>query len=134
MRIAVEAVARHALEMEDLERQNQQVTREWSADKTRLHAVTGRTEAPRTEAEQSRTNLERWFTLAGFETDHALWQAVLALADESERIEMECALQPNLDDATRQFNAGRAACASNFASHLRDQMVVARQRAAQMKS
>jgi hypothetical protein len=114
---------------EDYVNRASEVRRENDILKARLEAVYHRTPAPRTPAAQDAANRERWITLSEFEPSHALWQEVLKLADEAERFELDAALGPNLSDGTRQYNAGRAAAASSFASNLRDQMSLAQMRA-----
>lgn len=70
--------------------------------------------------EQERRNLERLLVLAGLDEKNSLWQVVLSYADEHERTERETALKPDLADAQRQYNSGRAASAYDFAIALRD--------------
>jgi hypothetical protein len=71
------------------------------------------------EAQQRRANLERLLTLSGM-GDNQVWQTVLSYADEHARNEQQIALGPNLSDADRQYNAGRAGGALDFAMALRE--------------
>ena len=73
-----------------------------------------------TEAQQNRANLERLLVLAGMRQDEPLWLVLLSYADEHARNEAQMAFLPNLDDAARHYNAGRAAGAADFASALRE--------------
>jgi hypothetical protein len=74
----------------------------------------------RSEAEQARKNLERLLVLAGLDEKNPLWQVILSYADEHEQTERETALKPDMADTQRQYNAGRAASAYDFALALRD--------------
>lgn len=78
-----------------------------------------------TEAQQKRANLERLMALAGMSDEQPLWKVMLSYADEHAHNELMIALQPGLSDAERQYNAGRAASAEDFALGLRDLRVVA---------
>ena len=78
-----------------------------------------RTPAVVTEAARKRENLERLLVLAGI-GENAIWKVVVSYADEHERNEAESALLPNLTDAQRHYNAGRAAGARDFATALRE--------------
>lgn len=86
------------------------------------HTLTGyqRTPAIVTEAQRKRANIERLLTLAGLSDEHPLWRVVLSYADEHARNELAMALRPGLTDGDRQYNAGRAASAEDFALALRD--------------
>ena len=79
-----------------------------------------RTPAIVTNQQQIRANLERLMTLAGLRPEEPLWKVFLSYADEHTRNEAQTALLPNLGDAERQYNAGRAASAADFAMALRD--------------
>ncbi len=82
--------------------------------------VYARTPAIVTERAQKRADVERLMTLASLAKEDPLWKAVLSYADEHERNEAQVALMPDLSDGARQYNAGRAASARDFASALRD--------------
>lgn len=71
------------------------------------------------ETARRRENLKRLMLLAGM-GDNPLWEAVLSYADEHARNEEQTALGPNLSDADRHYNAGRAASALDFSIALRD--------------
>lgn len=73
-----------------------------------------------TEAEQSRQNLERLLALAGIGDSNPVWKTLTSYADEHARNEQEAALAANLSNEVRQYNAGRAASALDFALALRD--------------
>ena len=73
-----------------------------------------------TEAEQNRANLERLLALAGVSDSHPVWKTLLSYADEHAANEQEAALAPNLANDVRQYNAGRAASALDFATALRE--------------
>ena len=73
-----------------------------------------------TAAEQDRQNLERLLTLADVGDATPLWKTVLSYADEHAANEQEAALAANLINEVRQYNAGRAASALDFALALRD--------------
>ena len=72
------------------------------------------------EAEQNRADLERLLALAGIGNENPVWKTLLSYADEHARNEQEAALRPDLPDSVRQYNAGRAASALDFAMALRD--------------
>lgn len=93
-----------------------------------------RTPAIVTEAEKRRADLQRLMVLAGLSKDNPLWQAILSYADEHERTEREVALRPDLNNEQRQYNAGRAASAYDFATALRDLWVKAQLEARKLKS
>jgi hypothetical protein len=80
-----------------------------------------RTPAASTADEKNHANLRRWVTLKGTAADDPLWRAVLELADEHERNARDAALRPGLSDGERQYGAGYAAAADDFATNLRDQ-------------
>lgn len=82
--------------------------------------VYARTPAIVSEVGQKRVNVERLLVLAGLAEDDPLWMTVLGYADEHARNELQMALRPGLSDGDRQFNAGRASGAEDFASALRD--------------
>ena len=84
--------------------------------------------------EKERKDLERLMVLAGLDEKNPLWQVVLSYADEHELNEREVALRPDLTDGQRQYNAGRAASAYDFAQGLRDLFVKAQQQAQKLKS
>lgn len=84
-----------------------------------------RTPAIVTEAQQKRANTQRLLALAGLSDEHPLWRTVLSYADEHARNELAMALAPNLSDSARQYNAGRAASAEDFAVALRDLRLMA---------
>jgi len=84
--------------------------------------------------DQARKDLERLLVLAGMEEKNPLWQVVLSYADEHERTEREVALKPDLANEQRQYNAGRAASAYDFALGLRDLFVKAQQQARNLKA
>ena len=73
-----------------------------------------------TEAQQQRANLERLLALAGISDSQPVWKTLLSYADEHAANEQEAALRPDLPDSVRQYNAGRAASALDFATALRD--------------
>lgn len=98
-----------------------------------LEKVYQRTPAIVSELEMKRSNLERLLVLAGMAEDHPLWRVVLSYADEHERNEKEAALRPDLTNEQRQYNAGRAASAYDFATGLRDLRVRAEEEAAKLK-
>lgn len=83
----------------------------------RLYA---RTPAIVNEAARKRSDLERLLVLAGRSEEDPLWKTVLSYADEHERNELDFALKPGMTDADRQFAAGRASGARDFAMALRD--------------
>ena len=85
-------------------------------------ALPGYFQTPRilTAAEQSRQNLERLMALAGIHDSNAVWKTLVSYADEHARNEQETALAANLPNEVRQYNAGRAASALDFALALRD--------------
>lgn len=101
----------------------------------RLRAVYHRAPAVvlETEAGQGRKDMERLMVLAGLAEGNPLWETVLSYADENERNEREVALKPDLVDSQRQYNAGRAAGAYDFAMALRELFVKAQQEARRMK-
>lgn len=86
-----------------------------------------------TKDQRNRNDLERMMVLAGRAEDDPLWKVVLFFADEHARNELLSALGPNLPDGVRQYNAGRAASAEDFASALRDLRVKAQMQAARLK-
>ena len=86
-----------------------------------------------TEAQQKRENLERLMALAGIEDSHPVWKTLLSYADEHARNEQEGALRADLTDSVRQYNAGRAASALDFAMALRDLRAQAAIEAGRMK-
>lgn len=73
-----------------------------------------------TEAQQSRADLERLLTLADIHDEHPVWKTLVSYVDEHARNEQEAALAPNLSNDIRQYNAGRAAGALDFAVALRE--------------
>jgi hypothetical protein len=73
-----------------------------------------------TEQQRQRVNTERLHVLAGRPESDPLWQVVLSYADEHAHNELAVALSPGLSDSDRQFNAGRASSAEDFALALRD--------------
>jgi len=85
-------------------------------------------------ADQGRKDLERLMVLAGLDENNPLWQVVLSYADEHERTEREVALKPDMANEQRQYNAGRAASAYDFALGLRDLFVKAQQQAKKLKA
>ena len=85
------------------------------------------------EAQRDRRNLERLMSLAGM-GQSAVWQTALSYADEHAANEQEAALRPDLTDSVRQYNAGRAACALDFACALRDLQAEAERQAAKLKA
>jgi hypothetical protein len=87
-----------------------------------------------TEVQRRRANLERLLVLAGLADDNPLWKVVLSYADEHARNELQVALGPGMSDADRQYNAGRAASAEDFATALRDLRVKAELEAQKLKS
>ncbi len=86
-----------------------------------------------TEKDRARADLDRLMVLAGLAAENPLWNVVLSYADEHARNELEVALRPGLSDADRQYNAGRAASADDFATALRDLRLAAEKRAAKLK-
>lgn len=72
------------------------------------------------EAQQKHQNLERLLALANVSDANPVWKTLLSYADEHARNEQEMALLPSLPDSVRQYNAGRAASALDFAMALRD--------------
>jgi hypothetical protein len=93
-----------------------------------------RTPAIVSEAQQRRANLERLLVLAGLADDNPLWKVMLSYADEHARNELQVALGPGMSDADRQYNAGRAASAEDFATALRDLRMKAELEAKKLKS
>lgn len=73
-----------------------------------------------TEAETNRQNLERLLALADVGDSNPVWKALLSYADEHCANEQEAALRPDLVNDVRQYNAGRAAGALDFALALRE--------------
>jgi len=73
-----------------------------------------------TEVEQQRANLERLLALAGVGDSNPVWKTLLSYADEHAANEQDMALRPDLTDAQRHYNAGRAASALDFAVAIRD--------------
>jgi hypothetical protein len=69
--------------------------------------------------ERARADLERLMVLAGTRQEDPLWKTVLSYADEHARNERDAALAPALTDGERQYRAGRAAGAEDFATALR---------------
>lgn len=86
-----------------------------------------------TENEQRRVNVQRLMVLAGLSHEDPLWNAVLGYADEHARNEAQMALRPGLADGERQYNAGRAASADDFATALRDLRLKAESEARKVK-
>ncbi len=86
-----------------------------------------------TQAEQDRQDLERLLALADVGDSNPLWKTLLSYADEHAANEQEAALRPDLPDAVRHYNAGRAASALDFAQALRDLRVKAKQEAAKIE-
>jgi hypothetical protein len=82
---------------------------------------------------QKRRDLERLMVLAGLDEKNDLWQVVLSYADEHEQKERESALGPDLTDDVRQYNAGRAAGAYDFATALRELFSEAQMEAKRLK-
>lgn len=89
---------------------------------TKPAARAGFFQAPRilTEAEQNRANLERLLSLGGVSLGNPILKTVFSYADEHAANEQEAALRPDLPDSVRQYNAGRAASALDFATALRE--------------
>jgi len=83
--------------------------------------------------ERKRQDLQRLMVLAGLRADDPLWTTVLSYADEHVSNELEASLMPDLTDAQRQFRAGRAASALDFATALRDLRVKAQAEARKLK-
>jgi hypothetical protein len=81
------------------------------------------------DAEQKRANVERLMELAGVTPDTAWWKTILSYADEHASNAQIDALLPDLPDSVRQYNAGRAAGALDFAQALRDLRLEAVQQA-----
>lgn len=73
-----------------------------------------------TEAEQKRANMDRLMVLGSATAETPWWKTMLSYADEHAGNEHQAALQPDLSDAVRHYNAGRAAAALDFALALRD--------------
>lgn len=92
-----------------------------------------RTPAIVSELDQKRVNMQRLLVLAGLSLEDPLWLAVLQYADEHARNEATVALRPGLSDGERQYNAGRAASADDFASALRDLRQLAEAQARKLK-
>lgn len=86
-----------------------------------------------TEAERGRANVQRLLALGGVPSSHPIWQTVLSYADEHAANEQEAALRPDLINDVRQYNAGRAAAALDFALALRELHVKAQIEAAKME-
>jgi hypothetical protein len=99
----------------------------------RLQAVYARTPRIVTAAEKGREDMVRLMVLSGLAPDNPLWNCVLSYADEHARNELQSALLPDLSDGVRQYNAGRAASAEDFASALRDLRLKAEREAARRK-
>jgi hypothetical protein len=79
-----------------------------------------RTPAIVTQAQQDRANVQRLLVLAGLSEQDPLWNTILSYADEHERNEADMAMRPDLTDAQRQYNSGRAASARDWATAIRD--------------
>lgn len=73
-----------------------------------------------TAAEETRQNLERLLALANTPDSNPIWKTLLSYADEHANNEQESAIAANLTNESRQYNAGRAASALDFALALRD--------------
>ena len=86
-----------------------------------------------TEVEQSRQNLERLLALADVGDSNPVWKTLLSYADEHAANEQESALRPDLTDAQRHYNAGRAASALDFALALRDLRTQAKETARKLE-
>lgn len=85
-----------------------------------------------TELEARQAELERVLALADADSS-PIFKAVLALIDEHVSNEHEAALQPNLSNEVRQFNAGRSASAYDLAHALRQHQENAARRAAEIQ-
>lgn len=85
------------------------------------------------ELARKRKDLERLLVLAGRPEGDALWQTVLSYADEHARNELLTALGPNLSNEQRQYAAGRAAGAEDWASALRDLRIAAEREGNRLK-
>lgn len=85
------------------------------------------------EAQQKREDLERLLALANISDSNPVWKTLLSYADEHARNEQETALGPDLPDSVRQYNAGRAASALDFAIALRELRNEANQAAKKME-
>lgn len=109
----------------EAERRAGELRRERDELQTRLDAIYQRTPLAVSEEGKRHQDMERLLVLAGLSKDDPLWKTVLSYADEHERNEAQTALAPGLSDGERQYNAGRAASASDFASALRDLRVKA---------
>jgi len=72
------------------------------------------------DAERGRADVERLLALGGVPASHPIWRTVLSYADEHAANEQEGALRPDLSNDVRQYNAGRAAAALDFALALRE--------------
>lgn len=86
-----------------------------------------------TDAEQGRANLERLLALADVGDANPVWKTLLSYADEHAANEQEAALRPDLSNEVRQYNAGRAASALDFATALRDLRAEAKRQAEKQK-
>lgn len=86
-----------------------------------------------TKEQRNHLDMERLMVLAGRPADDPLWKVVLSYADEHARNELLVGLAPGLNDSDRQYNAGRAASAEDFAIALRDLHRKAQQEAARLK-
>ena len=84
------------------------------------------------EAELKRQELARTLALADAR-EHPITRAFLEYADEHARNEHETALQPNLTNEVRQFNAGRSAAAYDFTLALREILKQAEAQARKLK-
>jgi hypothetical protein len=96
--------------------------------------IYSRTPRPVSKQDRSRSNLERLLVLAGMGKQNPLWNVVLSYTDEHARNEFEFAMRPGLTDAERQYNAGRAASADDFAMALRDLALNAEKEATKLKA
>lgn len=96
-------------------------------------AAQERMAAPLTADAERRVQTQRTLALAGITDEHPVWQAVLALADENARNMRSVAFRPALADGVRQFNAGGAANAEEFAGQLRRHRQLAVQHARRLK-
>jgi hypothetical protein len=100
----------------------------------RLANLYNRTPRIITDAQQKHANMQRLLVLASTSQENPLWQVILSYADEHARNELSAALAPALRDGDRQYNAGRAASAEDFATAIRDLRLAAERHAAKLKA
>jgi hypothetical protein len=107
----------------------------WKKSAKQLSDKPGYFRTPRilTDAERNRQDLERMMALAGIPLDQGVLKIFVSYADEHAANEQESALRPDLTDSQRQYNAGRAASALDFATAIRELHAQAQRKAAELK-